>query len=231
MHQIDMHLDVISPYAYLAFEALPQALVGLSVSVRYKPVLFGGLLKHHGQLGPAEIEPKKRWTFQQVNWLARSQSLHLQPPSLHPFNPLALLRLMLALGSGDGTCNRFITESVLKHVWAQPQPLDASAPERVAQLAQTLLQNMGRDAGATAVADALGSESAKAQLRTNTEQAIALGLFGVPSFVVAGDVFWGLDSLPMLRAKLLGDSWFTSPKWQDAAPAQGISRTGKSPIG
>ena len=222
---------MISPYAYLAFEALPQALVGLSVSVRYKPVLFGGLLKHHGQLGPAEIEPKKRWTFQQVNWLARSQGVHLQPPSQHPFNPLALLRLMLALGSGEGTCNRFITESVLKHVWAQAQALDASDPVRVAQLAKTLQQGMGRDASDAAVADALGSESAKAQLRANTEQAIALGLFGVPSFVVAGDVFWGLDSLPMLRAKLSGDPWFASPKWQQAAPAQGVSRAGKSPIG
>ena len=59
MKQIVFHLDFISPYAYLAFEHLPQALEGLSCHVVYRPVLLGALLKHHGQLGPAEVPAKR----------------------------------------------------------------------------------------------------------------------------------------------------------------------------
>ena len=71
MKHITFYLDFISPYAYLAFEQLPEALLGLSYSVTYKPLLFAGLLKHHGQLGPAEIAPKRDWTYRQVLWLAQ----------------------------------------------------------------------------------------------------------------------------------------------------------------
>ena len=96
MKHINFYLDFISPYAYLAFEKLPQALAGLSYSVAYKPVLFAGFLQHHGQLGPAEIAPKRDWTYRQVQWLAHAEGIPLDMPLAHPFNPLPLLRLALA---------------------------------------------------------------------------------------------------------------------------------------
>ena len=51
MKHITFYLDFISPYAYLAFKALPQSLLGLSYSVTYKPVFLGGLLKHYQKRG------------------------------------------------------------------------------------------------------------------------------------------------------------------------------------
>jgi 2-hydroxychromene-2-carboxylate isomerase len=116
MKHITFYLDFISPYAYLAFEKLPEALQGLSYSVDYKPVLFAGLLKHHGQLGPAEIPGKRDWTYRQVLWLAHSHGVPLQMPAAHPFNPLALLRLALACDA-QGLPNRYVCETVLRHVW------------------------------------------------------------------------------------------------------------------
>ena len=97
MKTITCYLDFISPYAYLAFEALPTALMGVSHHVVYKPVLFAGMLKHHGQLGPAEIAGKREWTYRQVLWQARQLGVRLDMPAAHPFNPLALLRLAPAL--------------------------------------------------------------------------------------------------------------------------------------
>lgn len=227
MKHIDFYFDVISPYAYLAFERLPQALEGISHSVSYKPVLFAGLLKHHGQLGPAEIAPKKLWTFKQVSWLARNAGIDLTAPATHPFNPLALLRLMLALGRGDGTCNRWVAETAFRHVWAAPRSgslLEASDGGRIAALATQMLAAGERARDAQAVAQLLADESAKRQLRLNTEAAIALGLFGVPSMVVDGQVFWGVDALPMLRAFLLKDPWFDTPDWSSSPPQAGVSR-------
>ena len=65
--------DPISPYAWLAFQRLPQLLQGHSVVVEYQPVLFAGLLKHWGQLGPAEIAPKRDWTCQHTCRQVQSQ--------------------------------------------------------------------------------------------------------------------------------------------------------------
>src|SRR4051812_15201901 len=116
MKHITFHLDFISPYAYLAFEKLPEALKGLSYEVDYRPVLFAGLLKQHGQLGPAEIAPKREWTYRQVMWLGRTHSISIDMPAAHPFKPLPLLRLALACGE-RGLINRYVAETVFRHVW------------------------------------------------------------------------------------------------------------------
>jgi len=210
MKQITFHFDVISPYAYLAFEHLPQALQGLSYSVAYRPVLFAAFLKHHGQLGPAEIVPKRDWTYRQVLWLAHAHGIPMQMPAAHPFNPLALLRLALACGS-DGLVNRYVAETVLRHVWRGGA--DAADASRLAQLQQQL--NPARDPAGDAV---------KAELRANTEAAIARGLFGVPTCEVDDKLFWGFDGLAMLRAYLQGDAWFASGAWEVSLPV-GEART------
>ena len=75
MKRIVFHFDVVSPFAYLAFERLPQVLQGCSYEVEYRPVLFAGLLQHWGQKGPAEIEPKRAWTFRHVHWLAQQHGI------------------------------------------------------------------------------------------------------------------------------------------------------------
>ena len=116
MKHITFYFDVISPYAYLAFEHLPVALMGNSYSVTYQPILFAGALNHHGQLGPAEIPPKRDWTYRQILWLARELSIPLQFPAAHPFNPLALQRFAVAV-SKLGTPNRITVERLFHHVW------------------------------------------------------------------------------------------------------------------
>lgn len=71
----------------------------------------------------------------------------------------------------------------------------------------------------------MNGEDVKAQLKAHTEQAIAQGLFGVPAFAVDDKVFWGLDSLPMLRDYLLGSTWFSGAGWNDVSQvSSGIER-------
>ncbi|QJW85292.1 2-hydroxychromene-2-carboxylate isomerase [Ramlibacter terrae] len=209
MKRVTFHFDVISPYAYLAFEHLPQALQGLSYDVEYRPVLFAGFLKHHGQLGPAEIAPKRDWTYRQVLWLAQAHGIPMQMPAAHPFNPLALLRLALACGT-DGKVNRYVAETVLRHVWRGGAEA-ADAPRL--QALQQQLQPVRDPAG----------DAVKSELKANTEAAIARGLFGVPTCEVDGKLFWGFDGLAMLRACLQGDAWFASGAWDVSVPV-GIAR-------
>jgi 2-hydroxychromene-2-carboxylate isomerase len=210
MKHITFYFDFISPYAYLAFERLPVILQGLSYQVTYKPVVFAAMLKHYGQLGPAEISPKRTWTYRQVQWLAREQGTPLQLPASHPFNPIGLLRLALACGK-EGACNRYVTETIFRHAWNSG--LDAGDAQRLTQLQAQLMEH--RDAHLQ-LAQLPGDQCIKDQLKTNTDEAIAAGVFGVPSLQVQDDHFWGLDALPMLRQYLDGDDWFTKSYWQNA---------------
>jgi len=203
MKHLLFSFDPISPYAYLAFERLPQVLQGLSHEVSYQPILFAGLLQHWGQKGPAEIAPKRDWTYRQVAWLAHQLDVPLQLPAQHPFNPLALLRLTLAASPPGLTPSRWVCEQVLRHVWRGGA--DANDTARLAALAQTLAPR--RDPASAEVKD---------ELKAATADAAARGLFGVPSVEVDGRLFWGLDGLDLLSACLRGDAWFDSGAWEAA---------------
>lgn len=202
MKHITFYLDFISPYAYLAFEHLPEALKGLSYSVSYRPVLFAAMLKHHGQLGPAEVAPKRDWTYRQALWHAHSKGIDMKMPASHPFNPLPLLRLAAACGmpSDPASINRYVCETIFRHVWQGGA--EAGDEQRLAALTALLAPQQH-----------LGADEAKAQLKKNTDEAIALNIFGVPAMEVDGKIFWGFDALPMLREYLLGNAWFEGEGW------------------
>jgi 2-hydroxychromene-2-carboxylate isomerase len=207
MKRLTFWFDFISPFAYLAFERLPQALEGLSYEVEYRPVLFAGLLQHWGQKGPAEIEPKRAWTFRHVHWLAHEQGTMIDTPLQHPFNPLPLLRLALAAGP-----NRRVVEAVFRHVWLGGA--DAADADRLQALTTQLAPAL----------DPQG-DAVKKALRDNTEEAVRRGLFGVPTIEFDGRCFWGLDALPMVAAALRGDPWFNGPDWdREGAPREGLVR-------
>jgi 2-hydroxychromene-2-carboxylate isomerase len=188
MKHLTFFFDPISPFAYLAFERLPEALVGCSYVVDYQPVLFAGMLKHWGHKGPAEIEPKREWTYRHVAWLAEQQGTRLVMPSVHPFNPLALLRLLIAAGP-----NRRTAQAVMHHVWTEGG--DPNDPQRLAAL--TSVVNPRRNPA---------GDDVKAELRAATDAAIAQGVFGVPTVMCEGRTYWGLDALPMLRVAVCAAS-------------------------
>jgi 2-hydroxychromene-2-carboxylate isomerase len=207
MKRLSFWLDVISPFAYLAFERLPQALQGCSYEVEYRPILFAALLQHHGHKGPAEIEPKRAWTFRHVHWLAHQHGIPLDTPAQHPFNPLPLLRLAQACGP-----NRRVLEAIFRHVWQGGA--DALDPERLAALQADLAPE--REPASTEI---------KTELKMQTDDAVARGLFGVPSFELDGRLFWGLDALDMVAAALRDDAWFDGPAWaREGAPRPGVRR-------
>lgn len=212
MKHLTFHFDVISPYAYLAFEQLPQALVGLSYSMAYRPVLLPAVLSHWGQKGPAEIEPKRAWAGRHLRWLARQQGVPFQLPAQHPFNPLALLRLAWASAPEGGTPNRFVCEQIFRHVWQGGE--DANDPARLAALAQAL--SPPRDPQGAQV---------KQALKDATADAVAQGVFGVPTVTAEGRLFWGLEGLPLLAAWLRGDPGLDDPAWDhDGRPRPGLQR-------
>jgi 2-hydroxychromene-2-carboxylate isomerase len=191
MKIIDWYFDVISPFAYLQSERLDK--LAARAQLCLKPVLFAGLLNHFGNIGPAEIVPKRRFTFERVAWLAHCESIALTMPAMHPFNPLPLLRFVIAAGNTVDAMH-----AAFRFVWQEGR-----VPQDEAALAQ-LLARFGL------VPAQLQSEEVKQVLHRNGQDAIAAGVFGVPTSVVEGRVFWGQDSTDMLLAYLAGDAFFDS---------------------
>ena len=187
MQRVVFDFDIISPYAYLAFERLPSALEGVSHHVEYRPLLFAGLLKHWGNTAPVDVAPKKAWLFRQCAWLAERDGVVFQPPAAHPFNPLALLRLLVASTPPGLPPNRRAVELAMRHVWARDSA-DANDADALKALVDAIAP----------VRDPSGPD-VKAELQARTAQAAAAGVFGVPFFRLDdGQAFWGQDGLEML---------------------------------
>lgn len=180
--QVDWYFDPISPFAFLQWRRIHRDHAALAARLRPVPVLLAGLLAHHGTVGPAETPGKRRHTYRQVLWRARRDGIALAFPPAHPFNPLPALRLTLAAGA-DGRA----VEAVLDHIWGRGQAGDSE--QALAPVAAAL--------GIGDAAAALGAPEVKARLRANTEAAIAAGVFGVPTLVADGEVFWGDDATAM----------------------------------
>jgi 2-hydroxychromene-2-carboxylate isomerase len=172
--------DVISPFSYLALKQLSQLPAG--TELQPVPVLFGSLLKHHGQLGNAEITSKRLFTYRFVLWRARQLNIAMQFPPSHPFNPLMALRLIIAAGS-----DLRAIETVFDAVWLEGR--DVSQPQVIADVAQRL--------GIADAQQATSDPAVKQKLHDNTAWAIEHGVFGVPSFVIGREVFWGQDGFEM----------------------------------
>jgi 2-hydroxychromene-2-carboxylate isomerase len=173
------YFDFISPFSYLhlkQFSRLPAEL-----EIEYVPVLFAGMLKHWENKGPAEVPPKRIYMYKQLTWLAGHLGIPFRMPPGHPFNSLHALRLVIAAGP-----TRQNVEMAFDVAWKEGR--DLQDPKELAELARRL------DVEDTQAAD----EAVKARLKSNTEAAIAAGVFGVPSFLLNGTLFWGQDSLDMM---------------------------------
>jgi 2-hydroxychromene-2-carboxylate isomerase len=193
------YFDFISPYSYLQHAVLAR-FDGL-VQIEPVPILFAGLLEHHGQKGPAEIPVKKIHTFREVAWRAHQQGIAFALPPAHPFNPLRLLRLAIAL-----ECTPAAIDAIFRFVWVQGcLPDDEPA-------FKALCDRLGvNDPDA-----AIGRAEVKDALRRNTSRAIEEGVFGVPTLAFDDQHFWGFDMTDAALACLRGDAFFDSPIMQRA---------------
>ena len=182
MTKATWYFDFISPFAYLQFTRLDRLAADLDLTL--KPVLFPALLAHWGQKGPAEIAPKRRFIYRFFQWQADRRGVPFKMPPVHPFDPLPPLRLAIAAGAGMAA-----VRAIFSHIYGEGREL--ASDEDITAL--------GRAIGLPDAVARLSDQRVKDTLRANTAEAIAAGVFGVPTFVVEGELFWGDDAGEMLR--------------------------------
>ncbi len=192
--KITLHYDLISPFAHIALKRLSE--LGTQVEIVPSPVLLGALLKHWGQLGPGEIAPKRRFTYRLSTHLAVRHGIPIHYPPRHPFNPLAALRILAGADADLAMVGR-----AFDFVFGQGRPVDT--PEGLAAFAGAI----------GAPVELAQDERAKKKLRALTDEAVARGVFGVPTFDVetaegGRELFWGVDSIAMLNDWLADERLF-----------------------
>jgi 2-hydroxychromene-2-carboxylate isomerase len=180
------HFDFISPYAYLGWTQVHAIAERHGRVVEPVPVLFAGLLNHHGTKGPAEVPAKRRYLLFDTVRKARFLGVPFGPPKHHPFNPLLALRV--ASVPLDVAQRRALIDRLYAGVWS-----GRGDNVEDASVVASIVREVGLDADRV-LADATSTEG-KARVKTQTDRAIEDGIFGVPTAVVDGEPFWGVDAL------------------------------------
>jgi 2-hydroxychromene-2-carboxylate isomerase len=219
------YFDFISPYAYVAWNAV-HAVAERAPSPRRVvavPILFAALLDANGQKGPAEIPSKRTYTFKDAYRKGHRLGLGpLVPPPSHPFNPLVALRVAsLPRFDGDGGAQRRLIDVLFATAWRDGKSIETKSDVAGAATAA------GFD-GETLVREAEAPE-AKERLKSRTAEALGRGVFGVPTLIVDGEVFWGVDGLDLAEARLRGeDPVPTDIAWAER-PASAIRKGSTAP--
>ena len=195
MREADWYFDFISPYSYFALLRLEE--FGEQLNIRHRPTLLAGLLKHWGQKGPAEIPAKRTWTYRACIWWAAQHGIPFRFPAAHPFNPLPYLRLAIA-ANNTAPALRLIFQAL----WTTGA--DPADDRIVTELARALNISASR----------IAEPDVKDALRLETEQAAARGVFGVPTLIVDGQLFWGADALDFVKDYLADPAIVTSEEMQ-----------------
>ena len=206
----DWYFDFVSPFAFLQSEQLGT--LPPKVSIRYRPVLFAAILDANGQRGPAEIPAKRAFTYRFCLWQAKRLGIAMRFPPEHPFNPLPLLRLAVACDSTAA-----VVHAIFRFVWR-----DGRLPDLPIEWAE-LVEMLGGDAAAANV----DAPEVKSELRRNTDEAIARGVFGVPTLAIGEELFWGADATAMASDYVAAGSRYPDPEFaRVAALPIGAARRG-----
>jgi 2-hydroxychromene-2-carboxylate isomerase len=190
---VEFFFDFGSPYSYLAYKALPGIAAAHGAQIAWRPMLLGGVFKATGNHSPVEIPAKGKWLQQDLQrWAARYGAVFKQNPHF-PINTLVLMRGAAGMQMRGSDLAKYM-EAIFHAMWAEPRNLGEP------QVLTEVLSQAGFDA-----ADflALVNDAAvKEQLKKNTEEAVARGVFGAPTFFVGEQMFWGQDRLDFVAEAL-----------------------------
>lgn len=217
---LDFYFDFISPYAYFAWPRVQQFCETHKLTLVAHPVVFGKLLDHWGQLGPAEMPPKREWLFKYCYRYAHQNEIPFDPPEMHPFNPLTALRLALPQVAGERQFDMITT--LFQLAWADGG--DPSSPEQVARV----LSSAGFDKDT--LLRRIGNADVKQALISETAEAVDRGVFGVPTMMLGNELFWGNDQFDHM-ALVVADQDPVTDEILDSVRGRkrGIDRKGHAP--
>ena len=211
---IHFYFDYISPYAYFAWRKLPSLAKKYNRVIDAHPVVFGKLLDKWGQLGPAEISPKRKWLHQYCLRYAALNGFEYNPPKNHPFNPLAALRMSLKEVSGID--QHRVIDTIFEGGSRRGEDL-GDLPTLISIVEQQKIDGEH-------LSQQVSKPDVKNLLINETAMAIEMGVFGVPSIIIDGNLFWGNDQMEHIELLLAGKDPLDREKLNAQERPRGIDR-------
>lgn len=188
--KIDFYFDFLSPYSYIAWTWVRSC----SYDFNYHPISVPSIISHYETKGPGQIKPKRNYLFKD---LLRHTSLNHIPfttPKNLPFNSLYALRLALKAVAGE--FQKDVIDAIFRAGWEKG--LDIGRDEVLKEVLEEA--NLPVDD----LFAKMEEKSSRAQLKNNVDAALSKEVFGVPTFLVDEEIFWGNDSIKYLEMYLEG---------------------------
>jgi len=192
--RVDFYLDFISPYAFFALDRIRSTASPEAIDWQVRPVVYAKLLEAHGLVGPVETQAKRRYTMLDLVRIAEHRGIELVGPPAHPFRSLASLRALLLFAGTEHALP--VAYAISRAAWVEGLDLEDWS------VLETCVISAGANAD-TLEQRATAPEN-KVRLIESTASAIERGVFGVPSFELNGELFWGHDRLNTLFERLDG---------------------------
>jgi 2-hydroxychromene-2-carboxylate isomerase len=191
---VEFHFDVGSPAAYLAFQRLPAICAAAGATLVWRPMLLGGVFQATGNHSPATIPAKGKYLFTDLQRFASRHGIAFRRNPFFPINTLTLMRMAMGLSMREPQRLFAFVDAVYRAIWVQERNMND--PAVVAQV----LQEAGFEP--QAMLELANDPEVKQGLKSQTEAAVARGVFGAPTFFVGDDMYWGQDRLDFVKEAL-----------------------------
>ncbi len=189
---LEFFFDVGSPASYLAWTQAPALAERTGATLRYRPMLLGGVFKATGNASPAAVPAKGRYSGVDMQRFARRYGVTLNTNPHFPVNTLMAMRL--ATAAVDGDQRDTVLGALFEGLWLQERDLSD-----IAVLGRTLTEaGLDPDHWAARAQD----QAVKDSLKATTEEAVERGVFGAPTFFVGEEMFFGQDRLDFVEEAL-----------------------------
>ncbi len=190
---VEFYFDFGSPYSYIAYKALPAVAAAQRAQIAWRPMLLGGVFKATGNHSPVEVPAKGKWLQQDLQRWATHYAAPFRHNPHFPINTLMLMRGAAGMQLRNADFPKYV-ETMFSAMWEQARNLND------AQEVAAVLRAAGFDAAE--FESLVGDPAVKEKLKSDTERAVARGVFGAPTFFVGDDMFWGQDRLDFVAAAL-----------------------------
>lgn len=192
--EVEFYFDVGSPAAYIAWTQLPRIAREAGATIAYRPFLLGGVFHATGNRSPTEVPSKGRYLLDDLDRFARRYAAPFRHNPHFPINTLALMRIATGLQMREPARMLPYTDAVYRAIWVEAR--DMNDPATVGEV----LQQAGFDA--QQMLALAGDPEVKERLKAVTQDAVARGVFGAPTFFVGDQMFWGQDRLDFVKESL-----------------------------
>jgi 2-hydroxychromene-2-carboxylate isomerase len=191
---VEFYFDVGSPAAYLAWMQMPRLCADTRAHLQYKPMLLGGVFQATGNQSPMTIAAKGRYVMLDLERFARQGGIAFSHNPFFPINTLTLMRGATGLQMREPARLVAYVDAVYRAIWVEGKNMNDPA------VVGGVLQAAGFDpASLLALA---GDPEVKERLKAVTQDAVARGVFGAPTFFVDGQMYWGQDRLDFVKTAL-----------------------------